>query len=305
MIADACISSRLLHGAGAWSQLSKRNWTHAEATYMRPFQIIADHRRQDSQGKWHSFASTCDQTSQPSFAARLVVERARFFGRICRAATPTLRALLATRGAAGWKAAVVSDLQVLRSAMADKLGELPSPSVSTKEWQKVAAEHPTSWASLLKAFKARTVEARGVADRVRAQTQPPGVPGPREGGLPGAQQWICYECGEVCREYQALCLHRRTRHGARRDGHRYVIDGFCPACRGYYHSRLRALEHLERGSSRCRAMLDEGSLPEFDEAALEAADQVDRESRRAARAAGLHEQAGPPALTVRRSSLSE
>ncbi len=69
-----------------------------------------------------------------------------------------------------------------------------------------------------------------------------------------------------------------------------------PSCGGDFRSRLRALEQLERGSAVCRVQLLGGLLQPRPQAEIEAADLADRQWRKRARALGVSELSGPPAL---------
>lgn len=115
---------------------------------------------------------------------------------------------------------------------------------------------------------------------------------------------VCPDCSRAFSSSPALKVHQRMRHSRRRRGHAYVIDGRCPACGGEYRTRIRCLEHLERGSARCHAMFDAGKFVPHLEEVLAAADAADRAHRRAARAAGDHECAGLPARRARRHRLA-
>ena len=56
-----------------------------------------------------------------------------------------------------------------------------------------------------------------------------------------------------------------------------AISGYrCPACKGWYHTRLRALQHLEYSSPACRAQLQAGLLPELPADVVDAAAALDQ-----------------------------
>ena len=72
-------------------------------------------------------------------------------------------------------------------------------------------------------------------------------------------------------------------------------------CGNDYRTRLRALEHVERGSAVCRQAVPGGGLGlvPADPAVVAAADDADRIWRYQARTEGRSELAGPPALVHR------
>ena len=64
------------------------------------------------------------------------------------------------------------------------------------------------------------------------------------------------------------------------------------------------MAHLEHGRLACQLALREGRLPVLDAETLEQAVAEDFRHRRALRAAGMHDNAGPPALACRRNRPS-
>lgn len=150
-------------------------------------------------------------------------------------------------------------------------------------WEEFARQWPAQWRALIRKFLAG--QARDPARSVRypfhaGASLPPPLPGPP--ALPQAPpaaealallvydtervprdaaaaaqslHSVCPACDAAFASAAALAVHERLRHGRKRLGHRFVIDGRCPACAGDYRSRLRCLEHLERGSRACREAL--------------------------------------------------
>ena len=91
--------------------------------------------------------------------------------------------------------------------------------------------------------------------------------------------------------------HGTHAHARQRPSAKFVVSSVCPGCGNDYRSRVRAMEHVEQGSVRCRfAVLEGGSgmLPHGLEV-VAAADAADRILRHQASKAGISELAGPPA----------
>ena len=62
----------------------------------------------------------------------------------------------------------------------------------------------------------------------------------------------------------------------------FVLDSRCPACGTDFHTRPRALHHLQYDSKRCRAMMHEGALHRFSEQRVFQADRIDAAAARGA-----------------------
>jgi hypothetical protein len=142
-----------------------------------------------------------------------------------------------------------------------------------------------------------------VCVQVAADGPADGLPAGPLPGVAGGEAWaaigsrfVCYDCGASFGSAVAVRCHAKHGHGRHRPAHPF---GVCPACGNDYRTRLRYLEHVERGSKVCRAaVLGGGSAPRPAEE-VAAADAAAREWRRLSRASGISELAGPPAIVVR------
>ena len=262
---------------------------------MRPLRKLLRHNEARADGTWLSFRETYKVAGVPPVAVRLIAARLRFFARLELHASPMLRALMAGPAGAQWREAWLEDARFMKRVLDSKLGDMPDPA-DTAPWSNIVKEFPGQWKSLVAAF---VDEVSGsphlidVAEKIVVSRQPP------EQVVAVRERPTCYDCGRCFETLAGLKMHQRVVHGMRRPGHRFVLDGRCPACGGDYHTPLRALEHLERGSARCRAVLDAGGLVALDDETLAAADSLDRWERRGARAVGRHERGGLPARPAR------
>jgi hypothetical protein len=130
------------------------------------------------------------------------------------------------------------------------------------------------------------------------------APGPVGGlgahaAVPVQLSFACETCGKEFRSQRGLLCHGTHAHGRQRPAAAFVLGPVCPGCGNNYRTRARALEHVERGSAKCRVAVLESGMPPAEPAAVAAADDADRIRRRQARQAGVSELAGPPAILHR------
>ena len=231
------------------------------------------------------------------------------------------------------------DLALMQRVLRGKLASLPSPFVGPAAWESLWRQCPGAWDCLVERFVARAAAdpaaflaacdavaagPAGAPDVVQAVVAPPvpcdgGIapaalppaPAPAEvhaaglgaGPAPARAaveaELNCPECGRRFRSAGAVLCHRTHAHGRRRPAAAFVLSSVCPACGNDYRTRLRCLEHVERGSLRCRSAVLGGGLMPQPAAAVLAACEADRLLRRQARLQGVHERAGPPAIIHR------
>eukprot|EP00435_Cladocopium_sp_Y103_P042136 s1102_g11.t1 len=65
------------------------------------------------------------------------------------------------------------------------------------------------------------------------------------------EQYVCTDCGAAFLQASSLAVHQQRKHGARVALRRFVTDGACRACGKWYHTRPRALTHLQVANPRC------------------------------------------------------
>jgi hypothetical protein len=161
----------------------------------------------------------------------------------------------------------------------------------------------------------RRAACGGPLGSVLQALQPPAEPGramegeaegpcePEEGpalAVEAGSGFACPDCGRQFASAMAVKFHAAHVHGRKRPVHAFVTTSACPACGNDYCTRLRALEHVERGSKVCRqAVMGGGMLPRPPEE-VAAADGADQQRRRSARQHGVADLAGPPAPVRRR-----
>ena len=95
---------------------------------------------------------------------------------------------------------------------------------------------------------------------------------------------------------KALASHQARSHHKERLSGRYVKDGNCPFCGAFFHTRRRAMHHVDFGCKACKIqLLSSLGLPELTEDEIALARQQDRLDYAATKARSVWRNAGPPA----------
>ncbi len=68
---------------------------------------------------------------------------------------------------------------------------------------------------------------------------------------------VCPECNKTFNSLQQLNLHRKRVHDFLHPVHMLIDTVFCPVCLLFFHTRVRALNHIKYRSSICRISLEQ------------------------------------------------
>ena len=136
----------------------------------------------------------------------------------------------------------------MAAVLHDKLADLRDPRGQWQRWQAFILGFPVVWKRLVKSF---SVVARS----------------PRQQVPSSVVSWPCYECGMMTfKTSKALASQQVRSHQKERLSGRYVKDGNCPLCGALFHTRRRAMHHVDFGSKACEArLLSSPDLPELTE----------------------------------------
>ncbi len=298
-LADSLIFSRLYLAVETWAPEAPGPLRTLEAVQTRVLRRIA--------GNWASAAAgPCSdghhalsneelrrRLGVPAVETELRRRRLLYLPRLAQNAPDTLRALLqaSPRGKPlPWVTLLVGDLQALRDYYPHKLAELPSPLVDSTPWVSLAVQFSWAWRSLVKGYvnfaSALSINRCGPCYEDPAKAEQAGVP--------------CTMCPQGARRLfastRAMRAHQAKNHGVRREARHYVEeDGRCPACWHSFHTRQRAIIHLQQRAPKCQACMPD-LLPLSLErlAELEAADaKALRAARRAGHPTPLAQLPGP------------
>ena len=298
---------------------------------MRPLRRIAGHDAPPAEGsKWPTAVETLVATGQAPLPAHIAAARLRLAARISLRGTPAIQGLAQSWTGAGWRKFLIRDMRLLQAVLHNKLKDMPDPNVSPAAWESFWRKYPGAWCGLVRkmvqqaaaepavflAALAGCGEAAEEEEVAEALLQQPAVHGPPAagaagpadqaaaaagaglaGGIPAEVSFECTACSKRFATSRGLKCHGTHAHSRQRPASCFVVRSVCPGCGNDYRTRLRALEHVERGSARCRvAVLGGGlGLVPHDPAVVAAADAADRAWRHQARKSGVSELAGPPA----------
>ena len=157
----------------------------------------------------------------------------------------------------------------MAAVLHDKLADLGDPRGQWQRWQSFILGFPVVWKRLVKSFSA-------VARSPGQQVPPP------------IASWPCYECGMTFKTSKTLASHQARSHHEERLSGRYVKDGNCPLSGAFFHTRRRAMHHVDFGSKACEIpLLSSPGLPELTEDEIALARQQDRLDYAATKARGV------------------
>ena len=178
--------------------------------------------------------------------------RCAYFGRFCRHAPPSLRALVqANANAPGsWRDATVAAIDWMRERVR-QLSGMPPPGEGMTAWARLAADHPAAWSAFMKrAILVARQHAEADARRQRWEAEVasalamPGVQLPEGRQEPTDQGVPCYECGEVFRPRKALVLHAFRVHERKALVRLLVPGDTCAVCLQCFSTRPRYIAHV-------------------------------------------------------------
>ena len=157
-------------------------------------------------------------------------------------------------------------------------GKTAALGTALADWEKLWVEYPKEWKALVKLYLAKVAKEKPIAKASEQQE---------------AEQWYCQRCDASFPTQIGLKLHERRMHGDGCLAKNFVISGWCPSCGKDFHSRLRAINHLQRGSQKCVAAIRNGEVQPCSPEEVAVADEADRQE---ARRLGLDPYAGPPVV---------
>ena len=294
-LAQSLVFSRLYFGCETWPEVKPAVLRILEAVQTRAARRILESWNTSGTSASPPHHNTTNielrkRLKWPSVQCELRRRRLQYLSRLCRHAPRSLLALIQSRPGGHrlpWVNTIIEDLCQLRLFHENKLLELSEPA----DWYNFILQHPCAWKQLVDQY----IVYDSIAPVARhepvflCQTLP-------------EQKWFaCTQCPEdACRVFptmHSLRSHIVAKHKYRAAARLHVRgDGVCPICKLCFHTRVRAIAHVQRSGSRCALLLHESPQLHPDE--VEALDKADKLSVRAAVKAGharpLALMPGPP-----------
>ena len=109
-------------------------------------------------GSWPWANATLIATGQAPVQAHIAAARLRLAARITARGTPAGRGLAQSWSGAGWRKALVRDMQVMHAVLRERLRELPDPAVAPTVWEDLWRKYPGPWNGLVRKMVMRAAE---------------------------------------------------------------------------------------------------------------------------------------------------
>jgi hypothetical protein len=291
-LAHALVSTRLLYNVQTWSSLTSCMYKKLNHVYMRVLRRIAGACRFGKECKW-SDLDVRRVLHAPSLQCLITQRRLLLLGSVLRNGSPALCSALAFVGSSAdrlrlpWVRLVRDDLESLYAVLKHKLSELGDPQVHADLWCEFIKSHPQAWKQLVSQYHLDKM-FHDVAKKATKFDE----------SLPAYLAHVCQVCAGggmhvAFASAKGLLCHKRSRHQMRNPLRAFLdASGVCPVCGGDYGCRTRALAHVTETRCRgkatrtCRDELESGGFAPFSDERINEFDELDRQARGAARAAG-------------------
>jgi hypothetical protein len=210
-----------------------------------------------------------------------LIQRARlkYVARVSSSRCRPLLALLRSRPRGQplpWTQQVFVDFNALYNFVPDVRASLPKPTLggALQDWYRFIKLKPSAWSELVDQL--RFIDS--CIDKVKVSESLESV----------ISSHVCGDCNAAFASSKALLCHCRTIHGYRDPVRLYVqADGVCPVCKSRFHSRLRAIAHVnDRRNKSCKPQLLSGGFVQIPPKLADELDDFDRIARKEARHQG-------------------
>jgi hypothetical protein len=238
-LAQACVLSRLLFHIGAWPGLSATLAGRFHTMIMKVYRCVIDRKEDDGYHISDERVIKDLGVMPPLVVLRLA--RVLLAVRVASRAPPFVSQLLCRAAAApsSWLRALEVDLEIFGRACAD------DPALAHRPldhwWSLFRAEPHACRRRFARAAASEAMSHVCVWARTRAEREL-------------TEEHRCGECGSAFRSRQALAVHAYILHGRRSEVRRSLSTTFCPICLLEFHTRERAVKHLD-STAVCRANL--------------------------------------------------
>ncbi len=205
-------------------------------------------------------------------------------------------ALIQSPAGAAWRTSLAGACLAIQRMLKPKLDELPDPTVHGHACEAFWKQFVGPWKLLAAQLQVRVRGAHSAAALVISGIEAlDGVHCPEEADSESGEL-LCNDCGRFFLTANGLAVHRAKAHGSSKAaGIKAVLrDGVCPVCDQDFRSRLRFVQHIAYGASRCRRAFEAVLLPSLSPAEQALAQAEELRHFRLCRQRGVHELSGLP-----------
>ena len=252
---QSLLLSRLLYGAGAWGQLSKRQIRKLHSCYLGLIRVIVGKvqtKKQIHQG-W-SDQKILAMYELPCIRTLLATARLGYAQRLWCHGGEMIRMILAKeegRCKTSWMKGLRDDLKWVQEAQGGEWGD------TLEETCTLWLERKGGWKAYIRGAQKRHTLQESLSFRVNAKFGLGNTGGST--AFDEDEGWLC-GCGAWFSNKRALQVHRHRKHGAFSEIYGMVSGSVCPACLTQFWTSQRLHMHLQyqprdgRGN-RCYSMI--------------------------------------------------
>ena len=285
---NAIVKSRALYNAHVWSWISLKDVEHWNDSIREMFSPIVKRQLQTTPAFKYTSAQLCALAGILDFQDQLHVNRLMYLCRMMEKAPAILWTFIVeVEAPQGW-------LQHLRSSLQWLVNHYPGRMPFTMEEdtvdiiQKIALDG--RWRAKVK-FASRSAvayykrQADGLIWTRCMQAKLEDLGCLKE--VPEKLKLVCWQC-ELCNagfdSKRGLAMHSHSVHGYLREAKHYIVDDKCNACGKIFHTRARAIAHVE-SNPRCMQCYRSCMVP-VDEETMQQVEDADRICRKEMREKG-------------------
>ena len=285
---NAIVKSRALYNAHVWSWISPKDVEHWNDSVREMFSPIVKRQLQASPAFKYTSAQLCALAGILDFQDQLHVNRLMYLHRMMEKAPAILWTFIVeVEAPQGW-------LQQLRSSFQWLVDHFPGhlPFAMEEETvdiiQKVALDG--RWrAKVKRASRSAVAYYKRQADGLiwtRCMQAKLEVLGclKEVSEKPKLVCWQCELCDAGFDSKRGLAMHSHSVHGYLREAKHYIVDDKCNACGKIFHTRARAIAHVE-SNPRCMQCYRSCMVP-VDEETMQQVEDADRMCRKEMREQG-------------------
>ena len=281
-ILNALIKSRAIYNVHVWSWITPKDVEHWNDTMREMISPIVKSSLHGTPAFQYTSAQLCALAGILDLQEQLHVNRLMYLHRMLTWAPPILWTfLMDVHAPQGWWHQLRISLQCFETHYPGKTPFTTADDTVTIV-QKIALDR--QWRSKVKkasksavAYHKRQADGLVWSKSTRDKLQTLGC---ATGGQASNEEksWHCELCQASFHSKRGLAMHSHLMHGYVREAKHYILDDSCHACGKSFHTRARAIAHVEM-NPKCLTCYRSCMVP-VDEETLQKVEEVDKACRR-------------------------